>query len=189
MISTFLNRLSLNAPHACVMKNGRKRRSRSSRNWLASLIDPQCRRRCRTECTTRAVNSRAERNDSTPIEAILAIDEQAIPGNAYGEYRKRRRNDLEHLVHTEPIYRGVEPIHECGEPAGIAALDAAMSQSYSEPVGQADMRPLPFAKPTVGLQSDQIQKRAKTAVADYRADNTDHPERGVAGFHGDVPET
>src|ERR1700681_4357320 len=38
MTSTFLKRLSLNAPQACATKNGKKRRSRSSLNWLASLM-------------------------------------------------------------------------------------------------------------------------------------------------------
>src|ERR1035441_2930567 len=38
MISTFLKRLSLNAPQACATKNGKKRRSRKSLNWVASLM-------------------------------------------------------------------------------------------------------------------------------------------------------
>src|ERR1700730_2529080 len=38
MTSTFLKGLSLNAPQACATKNGKKRRSRNSLNWLASLM-------------------------------------------------------------------------------------------------------------------------------------------------------
>src|SRR5450631_3202519 len=95
---------------------------------------------------------------STLVASVLAIDKNAISRDARGEQGKRGGNDFDDLVHTEPAHRRVQPVQKSGESPGICVFDAAMDQSNAQTIAQADVGPLAFPKPAVGLPADEIQK-------------------------------
>src|ERR1700733_3115464 len=56
----------------------------------------------------------AESPGLAPRDAVPAIDEQTVSGNADREQGKRGRYHLEYLVHAQPVHRCVQPVHEGG---------------------------------------------------------------------------
>jgi threonine/homoserine/homoserine lactone efflux protein len=59
------------------------------------------------------------------VDAIAAVDEDAVAHDTEREQRERCRNDFEHSVQPQPIHGRVEPVPQRRESAGIAAVDAA----------------------------------------------------------------
>ena len=106
------------------------------------------------------------------LDAITAIDEDAVPDDARGEQGERCRDDLEHPVQTEPIHRRIQPMHQCRHLTAIAVLDATARQAEAQPFAYSEMGPLAVAKPVINLHADEPEKSRHTAVPDQGAQDS-----------------